>query len=122
MIDLLGISLLAGLGEEILFRGVSQEAFTGWFNVWVGVLMASVLFGLMHSITFTYVLLATLMGAYLGCVWLWADHNLLVIVLTHALYDFLVLLWLLRGPAPPKRWKHCIPAKGPRKSTSRLNN
>ena len=98
MIDLLGISLLAGLGEEILFRGVLQEAFTGWFNVWVGVLMASVLFGLMHSITFTYVLLATLMGAYLGCVWLWADHNLLVIVLTHALYDFLVLLWLLRGP------------------------
>ena len=98
VIDLLGISLLAGLGEEILFRGVLQEAFTGWFNVWVGVLMASVLFGLMHSITFTYVLLATLMGAYLGCVWLWADHNLLVIVLTHALYDFLVLLWLLRGP------------------------
>ena len=102
VIDLLGISLLAGLGEEILFRGVLQEAFTGWFNVWVGVLMASVLFGLMHSITFTYVLLATLMGAYLGCVWLWADHNLLVIVLTHALYDFLVLLWLLRGPGAAK--------------------
>ncbi|MGH7171896.1 MAG: lysostaphin resistance A-like protein [Gemmataceae bacterium] len=98
VIDLLGISLLAGLGEEILFRGVVQEAFANWFNVWVGVLVASVLFGLMHSITFTYALLAALMGAFLGCVWLWADQNLLVIVLTHALYDFLALLWLLRGP------------------------
>jgi membrane protease YdiL (CAAX protease family) len=60
--------------------------------------VAGVLFGLVHSITFTYVVLATLMGVYLGWVWLYADHNLLVIVITHALYDFVVLLWLLRGP------------------------
>ena len=98
-IDLLGISTLAGLGEETLFRGVLQEAVTRWFNnVWVGIIAVSILFGLMHSITFTYVVLASLMGAYLGCVWLYADHNLLVIVITHALYDFVVLLWLLRGP------------------------
>ena len=98
-IDLLGISALAGLGEETFFRGVLQEAVTQWFNsVWLGILAVSILFGLMHSITFTYVVLATLMGAYLGCVWLYADHNLLAIVITHALYDFVVLLWLLRGP------------------------
>jgi hypothetical protein len=98
LIDLLGISLLAGLSEELLFRGVVQDAFSGWFNVWIGVLVASVLFGLMHAITFTYALLATITGAYLGCVWLYADHNLLAAVVTHALYDFVVLLWLLRGP------------------------
>jgi membrane protease YdiL (CAAX protease family) len=99
VIDLLGISVLAGLGEEVLFRGVLQEAFAHWFrSVWIGVVVASALFGLLHLITFTYAALATLMGAYLGCVWLYADHNLLVIVITHALYDFVVLLWLLRGP------------------------
>lgn len=98
LIDLFGISLLAGLGEEMLFRGVLQEAFTGWFNVYVGVIVASLLFGILHSITFSYAVLAGIMGAYLGCVWLYADHNLLVVVLTHALYDFIVLLWLLRGP------------------------
>ncbi|HTU19284.1 MAG TPA: CPBP family intramembrane glutamic endopeptidase [Gemmataceae bacterium] len=97
VIDLLGISVLAGLGEEILFRGVLQEAFAR-YNVWVGLAVASAMFGLVHAITLSYVLLATLMGAYLGCVWLWADHNLLVIVITHALYDFVALLWLLRGP------------------------
>lgn len=98
LLDLLGISVLAGLGEEMLFRGVLQEAFAGWFNVYVGVVVASLLFGILHSITFTYAVLATLMGAYLGCIWLYADHNLLAVVITHALYDFLVLLWLLRGP------------------------
>lgn len=98
-IDLLGISALAGLGEEMFFRGVLQEAATRWFNnVWIGILAASVFFGLMHSITFTYAVLAALMGAYLGWVWLYADHNLLAIVITHSLYDFVVLLWLLRGP------------------------
>lgn len=98
-IDLLGISALAGLGEETLFRGVLQEAVSRWFNsAWVGILVVSCLFGLMHSITLTYFVLASLMGAYLGCVWLYADHNLLVIVIAHALYDFVALLWLLRGP------------------------
>jgi membrane protease YdiL (CAAX protease family) len=98
LIDLLGISVLAGLGEEMLFRGVLQSAFTGWFNVWVGVTVASLLFGGLHAITFTYAVLAAVMGAYLGCVWLYADHNLLVVIIAHALYDFVVLLWLLRGP------------------------
>ena len=55
------------------------------------------LFGLMHFITPTYAVLATLMGAYLGLVWQWTG-NLLAVVLMHALYDFLVLLYLLRGP------------------------
>ena len=98
LIDLLGISVLAGLGEEMLFRGVLQAAFTGWFNVWVGVTVASLLFGGLHAITFTYAVLAAVMGAYLGCVWLYADYNLLVVIIAHALYDFVVLLWLLRGP------------------------
>ncbi|HZV07160.1 MAG TPA: CPBP family intramembrane glutamic endopeptidase [Gemmataceae bacterium] len=97
-IDLLGISVLAGLGEEVFFRGVLQEAACQRMPLWAGVLAASVLFGLLHFITFTYAVLATLMGVYLGWVWFYADHNLLVIVITHALYDFIVLLWLLRGP------------------------
>ncbi len=98
LLDLLGIALLAGLGEEMLFRGVVQELFSRWFNVWIGVIVGSLLFGAMHSITFTYALLAALMGVYLGVVWLYADHNLLVVVITHALYDLVVLVWLLRGP------------------------
>jgi membrane protease YdiL (CAAX protease family) len=105
VIDLLGISVLAGLGEEMLFRAVLQGYFVQRAGPWAGLVLASVLFGLMHSITFTYAVLAALMGAYLGLVWEWTG-NLLPPVLMHALYDFLVLLYLLRGPgsaeAPPE--------------------
>jgi hypothetical protein len=97
VLDLLGISVLAGLGEEMLFRGVVQGFFSQRANPGVGLAVASVLFGLMHFITPTYAVLAALMGAYLGLVWQWTG-NLLPAVLMHALYDFLVLLYLLRGP------------------------
>jgi membrane protease YdiL (CAAX protease family) len=97
VVDLFGISVLAGLGEEMLFRAVLQGAFLRWAAPWLAVTAASLLFGLLHAVTFTYAVLATLMGAYLGTVWI-VTGNLLVVVVTHALYDFLVLLWLLRGP------------------------
>jgi membrane protease YdiL (CAAX protease family) len=97
LVDLVGISVLAGLGEEMVFRGVLQGVLSRWFTPWLGIILASVLFGLLHAITVTYAVLAALMGAYLG--WLFrATDNLLVVVLVHALYDLLVLLYLLRGP------------------------
>ncbi len=95
--DLAAISLMAGIGEEVLFRGVLQAAFSRWFGVWVGVSLASVLFGLLHLITPAYALMVTAMGAYLGCVWLVSD-NLLTVIVAHAVYDFLALLYLVHGP------------------------
>jgi membrane protease YdiL (CAAX protease family) len=97
VLDLLGISVLAGLGEEMLFRGVLQASLAHWLDAGLALAVASLLFGLMHAITLTYALLATLMGAYLGAVWVYTG-NLLVVIITHALYDFVVLLWLMRGP------------------------
>jgi membrane protease YdiL (CAAX protease family) len=97
VLDFLGISVLAGLGEEMLFRGVFQAFFADWLPFWAALLLASVLFGLLHSVTPAYAALATLMGAYLGWLWVYTG-NLLVPVVAHALYDFLVLLYLMRGP------------------------
>ncbi len=99
VMDLLGISLLAGLGEEMLFRGVLQGWLQEmqWMPPWLAILLVSVLFGLMHALTFTYALFATAMGAFMAGLWLWTD-NLLAPIIAHALYDFLALLYLLRGP------------------------
>jgi membrane protease YdiL (CAAX protease family) len=94
-ITLVLISLLAGLGEEMLFRGVLQGFAARWLGPTVGLVIGSALFGLLHPITWTYGLLATGLGLYLGVVWLVSD-NLLVVVIAHALYDFLVLVYLLR--------------------------
>jgi membrane protease YdiL (CAAX protease family) len=97
LLDLAFIAMLAGFGEELLFRGVLQTAFSNWFNPCIGLATASILFGLLHPITPTYILLAALMGFYLGYVWM-ASGNLLVVIVAHGLYDFLVLVVLVRGP------------------------
>jgi membrane protease YdiL (CAAX protease family) len=102
VLDLLGMSVLAGLGEEMLFRGVLQPSFARWMHPILALALASGLFGLLHAVTAGYAVLAALMGAYLG--WLYdRTGNLLVPALAHALYDFLVLLYLLRGPGAAQR-------------------
>lgn len=105
LIELAGISFLAGLGEEMLFRGLIQQAVTDGFETaeggWVGLIAASVLFGLAHRVTNTYAVLAGLIGFYLGWLWMLTD-NLLVPILAHALYDFLVLVYLVRIRKPPE--------------------
>lgn len=89
------ISVVAGIGEEMLFRGVIQSAFSAWINPLAGVVIASLLFGLMHPITPFYILLAGLMGAFLGWIFI-ASGNLLPVIITHGLYDFLALAYLTR--------------------------
>jgi membrane protease YdiL (CAAX protease family) len=95
--DLAVISLVAGVAEELLFRGVVQAALSAWLGLWPGLLLASALFGLVHLVTLTYGILVTLVGIYLG--WLFvASDNLLVVMVAHALYDFIALVFLVRGP------------------------
>lgn len=89
------ISLLAGVGEEMLFRGVLQGTISRWIRPEIGLVAASALFGLAHLITPTYALAASLMGIYLG--WLWqVSDNLMTPIVTHAVYDFFALCCLLR--------------------------
>lgn len=99
IVQLAIIAALAGLGEEMLFRGVLQPAVAqgigGPYGVWLGLFIVAVLFGLLHPITPTYAILAGLIGLYLGWLWL-AYGNLLAPIITHGLYDFLALAYLVR--------------------------
>lgn len=93
--ELLMISIAAGVGEELLFRGVGQlgiERLGG--SAWLAVAIASALFGLAHPISTTYVVLAAFIGAYLGGLFV-ATGNLLVPIVAHAAYDFVALVYLL---------------------------
>jgi hypothetical protein len=91
--DLLYLGFLAGISEEILFRGFLQpwlERDWGWLG---GLVFSNMIFALVHWVTPLYALLAGLTGAYLG----WTldfggERNLLVPILIHALYDFLAFL------------------------------
>jgi membrane protease YdiL (CAAX protease family) len=100
IVELALISLAAGVGEELLFRGLIQAFFTEWWGAWVGIGLASLIFGLMHLITPTYFVLAALLGIYLGSVWN-LGGNLLSVITAHALYDFVALVYLVKiAPAP----------------------
>ncbi len=86
--ELVYVAILAGVGEEILFRGVLQpwlEERWGKFSAW---LLSNLLFGIAHSVTLLYALLAALTGLYLS--WMLdagGERNLLVPMVVHAAYD-----------------------------------
>jgi len=95
--ELAFVSVAAGLGEELLFRGLVQDGLSRWIadprGVWIGLAVASVAFGLAHPLSRLYVLLAMLNGAYLG--WLLiATDSLVTPIVTHATYDSVALVWV----------------------------
>jgi membrane protease YdiL (CAAX protease family) len=93
--QLAAISALAGLGEELLFRGVLQT----WLGDAVGlasaICLTSVVFGLAHLITPLYGVLAAAVSVYLG--WLAVEYeNLVVPIVAHGVYDFVALVYLAK--------------------------
>ena len=88
------VSILAGVGEEALFRGVLQTYFAGHVGVVPALLVTSSLFGLLHPVTAVYAVMAGLIGLYLGVLAVWHD-NLLVPMVVHASYDFVALTYLV---------------------------
>ncbi|MCB1140394.1 MAG: CPBP family intramembrane metalloprotease [Leptospiraceae bacterium] len=103
--DLFWLSLLAGVGEELLFRGFFHLWMLDWFGLPAALAITAVAFGLVHWITPTYALLAGAMGLLLSASMVWSE-NLLVAILVHGLYDFFALWYYLRvvlhsaGPVP----------------------
>jgi membrane protease YdiL (CAAX protease family) len=89
------IALSAGVGEEMLFRGVLQASLMDWLGVGGGLVVASFLFGVLHPISITYIIIAGLLGFYVGAIWIY-NGNLLTVMVTHALYDLAALGYLIR--------------------------
>ena len=82
--------LLAGIPEEILFRGAMQPAWGLW--------LTAVTFGSLHAMSVAYFLYATLAGVMLGALALWRD-GLWAPIAAHTLIDILMFLLLMR------RWR-----------------
>jgi membrane protease YdiL (CAAX protease family) len=91
------LSVVAGLGEEMLFRG--------WLQNWIGrgigpplgavlgLICASLIFAVCHWISHTYLVMVLLAGLYLGLL-LILSQSLLAPITAHAVYDFVALLWM----------------------------
>ncbi len=99
------VAAAAGLGEELLFRGLLQAGLARLLSEtqlvgiaagpWIALVIASLVFGIFHWLNATYALLAALAGVYFGLL-LMATGSLWPPIVAHALYDFVALWYLLR--------------------------
>ncbi|MFM2093835.1 MAG: hypothetical protein RIS70_959 [Planctomycetota bacterium] len=98
--ELLLVAASAGFAEELMFRGLIQDgiqqARPDAIGTMLGLVAGSLIFGVLHTVTRAYAVLATLMGLYLGGLLLITD-SLLVPMLVHTVYDAVAFLILLRG-------------------------
>ncbi len=96
--DLLILASIAGLSEELLFRGVIQPWIESSWGMTAGLVGSNIIFGLAHAVTPLYAVLATLVGIYLSLSLDYGgDRNLLVPIVIHGLYDFLAFIALMRA-------------------------
>jgi membrane protease YdiL (CAAX protease family) len=89
------VSIAAGVGEEMLFRGFLQASLCAWLGTPWGLAISSLVFGLLHPLSIIYVVIAGCIGLYLGTTWI-VNGNLLTVMVTHAVYDFAALGYLVR--------------------------
>ncbi|MGH7127052.1 MAG: lysostaphin resistance A-like protein [Planctomycetaceae bacterium] len=110
--DLVLLAALAGVTEELLFRGVLQPWLERHTGAAGGLVLSNVAFGLAHAITPTYALLAGVLGIGLGLL-LHApeERNLLVPMIAHGLYDYLAFLVIRRQYRREERDRPPFPAE-----------
>jgi len=102
---LLMIACAAGVGEELLFRGLIQQGLSDWGGAGVGLVLASLLFGAAHALNRYYALVTFVMGLYLGLLYQ-ASENIVLVMLVHALYDWVALRFLLATSKPSNGAKY----------------
>jgi membrane protease YdiL (CAAX protease family) len=96
--ELLLLALIAGVSEEILFRGFLQPWLESFFSITTSLILSNIVFALLHAITPTYAILAMLMGLYLGLsLDISGERYLLIPIVIHSLYDFFAFVLLLHS-------------------------
>lgn len=90
--DLIGLSLLAGVGEELLFRGLIQQGLSMVVESQVLVIgLVAVLFGLLHSLSVSYIIAAAIASVGLSLLFVFTN-DLVSVMVCHAVYDLILLL------------------------------
>ena len=96
--DLLVLAAIAGIAEEILFRGVIQPWIESSWGMMAGLIGSNIIFGLVHAVTPLYAVLAGLVGIYMGIFLdVGEQRNLLTPIVIHGVYDFLAFIIILRS-------------------------
>jgi len=98
---------IAGVGEEMFFRGVLQEKLStsiyssllqlddnfDQYAEPLSVALVSVLFGFFHAATPVYALVAGIVSLYFGYLFAISQHHLLLPILCHSFYDMVAFFY-----------------------------
>jgi membrane protease YdiL (CAAX protease family) len=93
LVVLIGLSMaLVGPAEELAFRGFVQRGFESSFGKTGGLVVASILFGLLHGLnSLRAIIPVTVVSLVLGYVWQKTDGNTTTSAWMHGLYDSIAL-------------------------------
>ena len=91
------LSILAGVGEELLMRGALQS----WLDPKIGtpfaILLTAVVFGLLHFMNIAYVVLTFCIGIIFG-VMFHLSESMIFVMLAHTVYDILAFAAIIKYP------------------------
>jgi membrane protease YdiL (CAAX protease family) len=90
------VGVAAGVGEEMMFRGILQYEITKRLGSAPAVVLSSVVFGMLHAVTPWYALLASLASVYFGVVYSYTGN----LVVPIACRKYRYLLRLITGYSP----------------------
>ena len=94
--DLLLLATLAGVGEELLFRGVLYSGLSR-IDPWLALIVSNVAFGMLHALSRNYFLTATAIGfAMHALAQVTGERNLLAPIVAHGVYDLVAFHLLVR--------------------------
>jgi membrane protease YdiL (CAAX protease family) len=97
VLNLIFIALFAGIGEELLFRGVLQRLFIKAFkSPWAGIVIAAFLFSFFHF-QFLGFFPRFVLGIVLGALY-WYSGSLYTAMLAHFVYDGFIVTLLYFKP------------------------
>ncbi|WP_185957245.1 CPBP family intramembrane glutamic endopeptidase [Gracilimonas mengyeensis] len=91
------LSLTAGIGEEVLFRGFIQTWLSGFIGIELAILAGAIGFGMLHFASIGYFLMTTLIGVVLGIVY-HLSGSLLLVMTWHSIYDAIAIWVISRYP------------------------
>lgn len=91
------ISLLAGIGEELLIRGALQTYLVQVSSPFLGMFLASFIFGLLHFLSKIYVFITFVIGFIFALLFHFTDSMLLVMI-AHTVYDIFAFAMIVKFP------------------------
>ena len=91
------LSVLAGVGEELLFRVFLQNIISDWLGWGAGLFLSSLLFGLAHYVSKLYVAITFAIGLVLGAIY-WQTQSAVVVMTIHFFYDLCAFTLVVKYP------------------------